>query len=126
MAKNILIVDDDTDYLFQQKVQLEKLGYKVTTFDNTADAKVYLNTTKPDLTIVDLMMDEMDAGFSMAFHIKSKYPDMPVIMITAVTSETGLEFDVTGKASWIKADALLTKPIRIEQLVKEMKGLFGE
>ena len=98
MAKNILIIDDDTDYLFQQKVQLEKLGYKVTTFDNTNDAKSYLNTTKPDLTIVDLMMDEMDAGFSMAYHIKSKYPDMPVIMVTAVTSRQALSLTSLAKA----------------------------
>jgi hypothetical protein len=47
-------------------------------------------------------------------------------MVTAVAAETGLRFDTQspGEKSWIKADAVLNKPIRVEQLEREMKRLI--
>ncbi|HOR46935.1 MAG TPA: response regulator [Caldisericia bacterium] len=122
--KKILVVDDDVDYLFQQRVQLESAGFEVKTAETQADGEKMLAEEKPDLVIVDLMMENMDAGFSLAYHIKSKYPGIPVIMVTGVTSETGLEFSAGGGNSWIKADALLAKPIRFEQLLGEINKLL--
>ncbi len=57
--------------------------------------------------------------------MKKKYPGMPVVLVTAVTSETGLEFDAATdeERSWVKADALLAKPVRFEQLKREIERL---
>jgi DNA-binding response OmpR family regulator len=122
----ILMVDDDQDYLFQQKLELEAEGYNIVTADTRKKAKALLNEFKPDIAIIDLMMQEMDDGFVLSYEIKKKYPDVPVIMVTAVTGKTGMEFDsVTPEEKhWIKADTIFTKPVRTEQLLKEIKRLL--
>jgi len=124
-SKTILLVDDDIDFLTQIRLRLEAAGYDVMTAENESDAEAILSEKRPDLAIVDLMMDQTDGGFALSYHIKKKYPDTPVIIVTAVSSETGLEFDATTpeERSWIKAEALLDKPIRFEQLQKEIDRL---
>ncbi len=125
--KTIMVVDDDSDYRFQQRVQLEASGYAVIEADSAEQAMEELEKTRPDLALVDLMMEEMDAGFTLCYHIKKKYPDVPIILATAVTRETGLEFDASTseERSWIKADVLLAKPIRFDQLRREIERLLG-
>jgi CheY-like chemotaxis protein len=127
MAKKILVVDDDTDYLFQQELLLKKAGYDVITAESAAQGKEALRL-KPDLAVVDLMMEELDAGFTLCYHFKKQRPDMPVILVTAVTRETGLEFDAATveERNWIKADSMLAKPVRFEQLQSEISRLLQE
>ena len=125
MTKRILLVDDDPDYLLSMELQLKNAGYQVTTADGVADAKAWLEENRPDAAVVDLMMEDVDGGFSLCFYIKKKHPDLPVIMVSAVTSETGLDFGARTREerSWIKADAFLAKPVRFEQLQRELDRL---
>lgn len=122
----VLVVDDDEDFLEQQKLYLSKMGFKVHTECSTTDAIKTLETLKPSIAIIDLMMENPDAGFTLCHIIKKKYPEVPVIMVTAVASETGLEFDATTseERSWMKVDKLLTKPVRYEQLKGEIHRLL--
>jgi two-component system, OmpR family, response regulator len=124
--KRALVVDDDQDFLFQQKTALEALGWVVTTAEGRKEACDVLDRETPDLAVIDLMMEEKDGGFVLARHIKKLNPQIPVILVTAVTSETGITFDKVGdaaKGKWIMADAVLAKPIRFEQLRKEIERL---
>lgn len=124
--RRILIVDDDEDFRFQQRVQLEAVGFEVIEAPSHRKARELLSSAKFDLAIVDLMMEEMDAGFALCREIKEKNASTPIIMATAVTSETGIEFDASTQEerSWIKADAMLAKPIRFEQLLREINLLL--
>ncbi len=123
--KTVLVVDDDVDLLMQVKLQLEAAGFTVITAEGEREAEKILETTRPDLAVLDLMMENMDAGFTLSYHIKKKDPSIPVILMTAVTRETGFEFDISSseERSWIKADAILDKPIRFEQLKREIERL---
>ncbi|HEY3447217.1 MAG TPA: response regulator [Myxococcales bacterium] len=124
--KTIMLVDDDEDYLLQTRMQLESAGYKVVTAGGLGEADQKLAEANPDLVVADLMMEYLDAGFVLCHHVKKRNPKTPVILVTAVTSETGLEFEnATGEErSWIKADAILTKPVRAEQLRNEISRLL--
>ena len=124
--KLVLIIDDDIDFRFQKRIELEKDGYQVLEADNAKAAHGILEKTKPDCVLVDLMMEEMDTGFTLCYHIKKQYPDVPVIMITGVSYETGIEFDASTneERSWLKADIVLVKPVRHEQLRREMHRLI--
>lgn len=126
-TKTILVVDDDVDFLTQQRLQLEAAGYKVLTAEGQNKANAILATTRPDLAIVDLMMENMDGGFTLCHEIKKKDASIPVILVTAVASETGMEFDAATEEerSWVKADAMLAKPVRFEQLRREMERLLN-
>lgn len=124
--RSILLVDDDQDFVFQLRSQLEAAGYTVTVANTAKDAVERLSEMRPDMAIVDLMMEKPDVGFTLCYRIKKKDASIPVIMVTSVTSETGLDFDASTKEerSWIKADALLDKPVRFEQLQREMNRLL--
>lgn len=126
--KSILIIDDDADYLFQLKTHVEKFGYNTITADSQKEGEDVIKTTKPDLVICDLMMENKDSGFILSYKIKKKYPDVPVIIATAVTAETGMMFGLNNpeERSWIKADSYMTKGIRPDQLHREITKLLNE
>lgn len=125
MATKVLIVDDDIDLQAQLRMQLEAAGYEVTAADGFSTAKVALDAGAFDMAIIDMMLEETDGGIKLAHVIKKKTPEMPVIMVSAVTSRSGLEFDAItdGERSWIKADVFLAKPVRFEQLKREIGRL---
>jgi CheY-like chemotaxis protein len=121
----ILIVDDDEDFLFQHRIQLENAGFDVKTATSRAEAEGVAPEFRPDLAILDLMMDQHDDGFVLSHHLKRMLPGLPVILVTAVTAETGLSFAPSSatERAWVGADVLLAKPIRFEQLRREIDRL---
>ncbi len=121
-----LVVDDDSDFLEQLRVGLESLGFDVTTAENEKDATEQIAHWQPDLVVLDLIMDRPDSGFLLSYRMKKKYPKTPIIMVSAVTSRTGLNFEAatTSERAWVKADALLAKPVRLEQLKREIERLM--
>lgn len=124
--KIILIADDDLDYLFQLRFQVERWGCKVITAESQKEAEEMLKTMKPDLAILDLMMENEDSGFVLSYKMKRLYPDVPIIITTAVSAETGLSFGINSEEEkkWIKADLYLEKGIRPEQLKMEIEKLI--
>jgi len=126
LKKTILIVDDDVDYLTQLELQVKGLGYDVITAESQKDGEKLIAETKPDLAIVDLMMENKDSGFILCYKMKKHYPDMPVIIASAVTAETGLNFNIETEndRKWIKADKFLEKGLRTDQLEREINKLL--
>jgi len=124
--KTILIVDDDIDYLFQTRMNIEQFGYTVLTAESLREAEQLIEKVKPDLAILDLMMEHKDSGFVLAFKMKNKYPDVPIIITTAVAAETGMSFGLVSEEDkkWIKADLYIEKGIRADQLNKEIINLL--
>ena len=127
MSKTILLADDDADFLEIEKTFLEAQGFQVLTAESEKQAEELLAKSPVDLAIVDLMMEHVDGGFALCHHIKKKNPNIPVILVTAVASETALEFDAATQEerSWVKADSMLAKPVRFEQLRREIDRLLG-
>jgi len=126
MKKKLLVADDDSDYLYQIRLKIESFGFEVIMADSQKEAEVILETFKPDLAIVDLMMENEDSGFILSYKIKRLYPSVPVIIATAVSAETGMNFDSEKgiREGWIKADLIIDKGIRTEQLHKEINKLL--
>lgn len=124
--ETILLVDDDPDYLFQLKMTVEKFGYNTITADSQKEGEKVIAGMKPDMAILDLMMENEDSGFILSYKMKKKYPDIPIIIATAVTAETGMSFNIDSDEDkqWIKADLFLDKGIRSDQLEREIKKLL--
>jgi CheY-like chemotaxis protein len=124
--KNILVVDDDIDLLDQVSLVLAGEGYNVIKAQGQKEAEEALLTSIPDLAVLDLMMENMDSGFVLCHHVKRLYPDTPVILLTAVKAATGLDFHPQSDeaASWVKADLVMDKPVRPEQLRAEARRLL--
>lgn len=125
-VKTVLLADDDQDFRIQQKIMFEAMKFNVIEAESASAALALCDKNSPDLAVVDLMMEEDDAGFTLCHNLKKKFPEMPIIMVTGVASEAGLAFNVKTREEhkWIKADALLEKPVRTEQLQREIKRLL--
>ncbi len=128
MKKKILVVDDDLDILEQITATLCAAGYDVVSAESGAAAEEAILKTRPDLAILDLMMEEKDSGFVLSYEIKRLYPETPVIMLTAVTGATGMSFASQSleAQSWTKVDKMMDKPVRPEQLKSEVRRLLHE
>lgn len=122
----VLIVDDDPDFLLQHRTHFEALGFEALTADGESAAAELLEQRTPDLAVVDLMMQQSDGGFTLCHELKRRHPSLPVIMVTSAGSLTGYDFQSlgSGQRDWIQADAVLAKPIRFEQLQREVNRLL--
>lgn len=122
----ILLVDDDVDYLFQMQTVVESFGFGTVTAESQREAEAIIDKSRPDLAILDLMMENEDSGFILCYKIKKKYPGLPIIIATGVAAETGISFDIhdENNRKWIKADAFLEKGIRKERLKEEIDKLL--
>jgi CheY-like chemotaxis protein len=126
-AHKILLVDDDPDITEQLSLLLGSAGYEVTVANGQEEAEQVLMTFKPDVAVIDLIMEEHDSGFILCHEIKKLYPGTPVILLTSVKAATGISFATTSaeQQSWVKADRLLDKPVRPEQLKNEIQRLLA-
>ncbi|MBE0647856.1 MAG: response regulator [Bacteroidales bacterium] len=124
--KTILLVDDDPDQLEQLKFHVERFGYQPVVASSQKEGELMLETMKPDLAIIDLMMENQDSGFILSYKIKQKYPDVPVIIVTSVTAVSGMKFSLETEDDkrWIKADKYIEKGIRPDQLHREINKLL--
>jgi len=125
-TRTILIVDDDPDQLDQMSFNVRNFGYNTITACCQKEGEEILSKVRPDLAIFDLMMENQDSGFILSYKTKKKYPDVPVIIVTSVTSVTGLKFSLeTGNdKQWIKADKYIEKGVRPDQLHREINKLL--
>jgi CheY-like chemotaxis protein len=123
-----LIVDDDPDFREQQRLMLAEADLSIRCAASVAEAMEVLADFQPDVALLDLMMEHEDDGFTLAYRIKQRYPETIVIIVTSVASETGLEFGAatSEERKWVKADAMLAKPVRMEQLLREISKLRKE
>lgn len=88
MAKHIVIVEDDADQRENYQVALEQRGYQVTAFASKESAQEGLMSIKPDLVILDIIMqDNIDAGFQLCSDILKRYPQIPVLFLTERVEE---------------------------------------
>lgn len=124
----IMLIDDDEDILDQLSMILKAQGCEVFTASSQKDGEELMLSVQPDLAILDLMMEQKDSGFVLAHYLKKLYPDVPVVMLTAVTAATGMTFAAATAEgrSWVKADVILDKPVRAEQIRATVARLLGD
>jgi len=129
MDKRILLVDDDRDFLEQNRSLLEARGYRVACCSDPDEALHALRRERADLVVTDLMMKTLDSGFSLAKAIKSE-PDLsaiPVILVTAVASQRGFDFNprTREELAAMHADAFFDKPIAPAALIAKVEELLA-
>ncbi len=127
MSHNILLVEKDHDYRSALAQSLQNAGFQVTEAESEQAAYEAAVKTKFDLAIVNLMLENADSGFTLCFHFKKDYPNMPIVLLSSTTSDMDIDFSIesASERNWIKADALLDKPIRFEQLLSSTQRLLG-
>jgi DNA-binding response OmpR family regulator len=116
----ILIVDDDPRLLHIVAMYLGIEGYEVTTAENGEEGLRQVETERPDLVILDIMMPGMD-GIEACRRIRSgaETQHLPVVMFSALSSDDDIE-----RARQAGANHLITKPFNLVGLGSVVKTFF--
>ena len=122
----ILLVDDDVDFIDLNKAVLENQGFEVSAAFSGREAMDKVKFEKPDLIVLDLMMEKHDSGFTFAKAVKADplHKNTPILMLTAVTSETGFDFSQQMDGYWMKTDDYASKPLLPDELVRRINDLL--
>ena len=127
MAK-ILIVDDDLDITKALKAILESEDYAVVSAASRTEGMEKVRAEKPNLIILDVMMDTWEDGFEMARALKKDsqfIKNIPILMLTSVKSKTSIDFKSTaGDPVWCPVDGFLDKPAEPDVLLAEVRKLL--
>lgn len=113
----ILVVDDDQDLLDAMQLVLEANGYAMVGARSGEDGLARYKEVKPDLIIVDLMMEEVDAGTSLVRNLKAEGNTKPVYMLSSVGDNLNLNIDY----SELGLSGVFQKPIDNKHLLTVLK-----
>ncbi|MEW5844269.1 MAG: response regulator [Bacteroidota bacterium] len=117
----IAVIDDDPDIVDASSLVLKSKGYDVVTATNPEDGYKIIMQKKPDLIILDVMMDEPDDGFFMAQKLRKDKIKTPILMYTSVSKAIGMDF---GKSEMVPVDDFVEKPISPEELIAKVTNLL--
>jgi DNA-binding response OmpR family regulator len=128
MQKKILIIDDDIDLVEAMRITLENAGFKVIDAQDGQKGLEKIENEKPDLVLLDVMMETQDEGFHIAYQIRNneETSDLPIIMLTAVGSETGFSFDKEKDEDFLPVNEFLEKPVNPDILIEHVIKCLGQ
>ena len=118
----ILVVDDDPDITFAVSLYLKKEKHEVQAAASRAEGMKALESFKPDLMILDVMMEQPDDGIAMAQDMRRTGCTVPIIMLTSVGKVTGMSYGRDDDL--VPVDAFFEKPVRPEDLLKMINELL--
>jgi CheY-like chemotaxis protein len=113
-SKRILVIDDEEDILNLFSKVLSFLGYEVVVASSGTEGLNLFLTNPFDLVITEFQMPGMD-GWTLASHIKNRFPNTPVVMITGQVNDGVME-----KIKGSSVDCVMFKPSRLEETVRKM------
>lgn len=117
----ILYVEDDADYRDMVQAILETNGYRMVGAATAEDGLHAFDRESPDLVLVDLMMEEIDAGTNLITRLRAAGCDVPIYMLSSV----GDDFSLTTNVQELGLAGVFQKPIDPETLLAVLKVRLG-
>jgi len=119
--KKILVVEDEQALLTLQSMLLSIEGYTVEGVMDGQTALDVVETMKPDLILLDIMLPEVD-GFQVCRQLKSNEATrhIPIIILTAKKSKEDLSM-----GEQVGADMYITKPYKTSMVIKAIQKLLS-
>ena len=118
----VLCIDDDPDILSFLQVVLEAEGYQYAGAASAEEGLRVYDECDPDLIIVDLMMEEVDAGTGFVKEIQLLGNTAPVFMLSSVGDNLSMTMDYTA----LGLAGVFQKPLTKELLLTVLKAKLSE
>ncbi len=118
----ILCVDDDPDIRLFLKTVLEANGYVMVEAATAEEGIRVYQANQPDLIIVDLMMEEVDAGTSCVKELKVLGNTAPVYMLSAIGDDLTLAADYSS----LGLAGVFQKPVNPDHLLSVLRSKLGD
>lgn len=126
----ILLIDDDEDFRISITKLLESNQYEVHEADSGKSGLAKMKSVKPDLIILDIMMETMDEGYSVNHIIKfqqeySESSKIPIIMVSSIQQDPLTRFPhADGQVEMIIPEQYMTKPVDIPKFLNLVDKLL--
>ena len=123
MAKNILIVEDDTFLQGLAATKLTKEGYTVATASNSDEADKYLVTGTPDFVLLDLVLPGTD-GYGILKNLRAnpKTASIPIIIFSNLAEDK----DIIKAKELGATDFMIKSNFTLDELADKIKSLIGQ
>jgi CheY-like chemotaxis protein len=130
----ILIVDDDPDFIKTTKMILMTDGYEIVTASDGKEGLQMIREAKPDLVMLDIMMESLFEGFSFLGTLRTapEFEDLkgtPILMVSSVKADTGSRFsfnDAEDMGDIPEPDEYMDKPLKPKELLVRVAALIGK
>lgn len=130
-SRRILLIDDDEDFISSTAALLRGQGYTVTSERNGRAGLARARADRPDLIVVDVMMEHDSSGYELNESVKflPEYEDIrnvPILMVSSIETDPATRFARSEEVALVTPNAYLTKPLDIPRFLAEVSFLLGE
>jgi DNA-binding response OmpR family regulator len=101
---------------------LEREGHTVESASNVDDGLAVLEEFRPELLVLDVMMEEPDDGLRFAREVRRRGYTLPILMLTGVNLAMGLHIDKDEEI--VPVDEFQEKPVDPATLIRKVKQLL--
>lgn len=124
-GRKILVIDDDPIYVKSTTAVLESRGYQVDSAQNAEEALAKMSQERPDLVLLDVMMDWVLEGVTISQEMMSQkeLQRVPIIMITSIRDS---EYrGLFPQDQYLHINSWLDKPCSPDKLLSEVEKTFA-
>jgi len=127
--RTILIVDDDADFRDSVTVVLEAQGYKAAGAKSAKEALAIVSHTRPDLVVLDIMMECDSSGYEVNQAIKFREEfqlsrDVPILMVSSIPLDPAVRFDRAPEVEMVTPDCYMIKPLNFKAFLEKIESLL--
>ena len=115
----MLVVDDEKDVIDYITIVLESAGFEVISSESGSNCFKLVESERPDLIILDVMMETITEGFIIGDELKynSKYHSIPIILLSGIENNIGFPINKSS----IPGDDYIEKPVNPHDLLEAIK-----
>jgi len=120
--KDILVIDDDPDIAEYCGTVLGSHGYQVRSAISAKEGEDALRAQRPDLVILDIMMESPESGLQLADVIERDFRGLPVILFSSIANASMQVFDT----SKLPVSVIIEKPIEPQELLATVRKILKD
>ena len=132
-AKRLLMVDDDVNLVNVFRLVFEVKGYEFHSAHSAAEGLEKIRKVKPDLIILDVIMEDFVAGFRVVSELRAAKPGspyaehakVPIVMLTSVSAKTQLDFASRVGTALLPVDAFVEKPVKPQEILAKIEEILA-
>jgi CheY-like chemotaxis protein len=133
-GRRIYMVEDDSDMVEVVRWVVEAAGYQFSAASSAQEAMERLAGEQPDLVILDVMMEDLRAGFRVLKFMRDAgqargtrdLGGVPVLMLSSISHKVRVNFSESTNNHLRPTDAFMEKPVKPRVLVETIARLLGE
>jgi len=132
-AKRLLMVDDDVNLVDVFRLVFQAKGYEFHAAHSAAEGLEKIREVKPDLIILDVIMEDFVAGFRVVSELRAAKPGspfaeharVPIVMLTSVSAKTQLDFASRVGTALLPVDEFVEKPVKPQEILAKIEAILA-